>query len=294
MQAERLADNSELAAGKKLIARELKMHTFSVNPDKCISCGQCVADCLASVLEMRDGNPLFAKPESCIGCLHCFAICPVGAISMDGYEPDQEPPMEDIPAAKSVDAFIRQRRSIRSFQQENIDPGTIRNMLELAWSAPSGVNQHLLQISVIDDMAAMDKFRREVYGHLRDLVASGKFNNEYLLKSLGSSPDNWLKEDKVLRGAPHMVAVSYAKNAATGSQDAIIYLSYLEFLARSMGFATLWCGFMYLLMRFMPELKTPLGIPDDYEFGYPMLLGKTDIHYSRGFERRGAKIYVVR
>lgn len=269
------------------------MHTFSVDSGKCISCGQCIADCLASVLEMRDGNPFFARPDSCIGCLHCFAICPVGAITMDGYEPDKALPMAKLPSPESVEALLAQRRSIRSFKQENIDPATMNDMLEKAWSAPSGINQHLLQVSVINDMEEMNKFRTWLYDHLKNLVASGRFNNEYLMRSLGPAQEKWLQEDKVLRHAPNMVVVSYAKDAGTGSQDAIIYLSYLEMLARSKGFGTLWCGFLYLLSQFMPEMKKPLGIAEDYNIGYPMLLGKPNVHYSRGFARRGAKIHLV-
>lgn len=269
------------------------MHSFSVDPGKCVSCGQCVADCLASVLEMRSGNPFFARPDSCIGCLHCFAVCPVGAITLDGYDPEKAPTLEAIPTTKNMQAFIRQRRSIRSFKQENIDADTMRAMLTMAWSAPSGINQHLLQVSVIADMAEMNKFRHELYGRLGELVDAGKFDNAYMLKTLGASRQAWLQADKILRGAPHMVVAAYAKTAATGNQDAIIYLSYLEMLARTMGIGTLWCGFMYLLMKLMPELKQRLAIPDDYEVGYPMLLGRPDVHYSRGFERRGAKIHLV-
>lgn len=270
------------------------MHTFSVDPDKCISCGQCVGDCLASVLEMRDGNPFFARPASCIGCLHCFSICPVGAITMDGYDPNKALPMEAIPTTKSMEALIRQRRSIRHFKQENIDGDTLRRLLEIAWSAPSGVNQHLLQVSVISDMAEMNKFRTELYTMLKSMVSSGKFDNEYLLRSLGPSQEKWLSNDKILRNAPNMVVVSYAKNSATGAQDSIIYLSYFEILARTMGIGTLWCGFLYLIMQYIPELKKSLGIADDYDIGYPMLLGKPDIQYSRGFVRRGAKIQIVK
>lgn len=269
------------------------MHKFKVDPDKCVSCGLCVQDCLFSVLELQNGNPVFALPEKCIGCLHCYAICPQGAISMDDYNPENALPMAEIPTVDSVEAFIRQRRSIRSFKQENIGHDAMRKMLEMAWSAPSGVNQHLLHISVIDDIGQMNAFRKNVYASLVDMRKSGLLNDERLLAFLGPSPEAWLKNDVLFRGAPHMVAVSDAKKASTGHPDCFIYLSYLEMLAYANGFGALWCGLMYRLLPFLPQSLQRLGIPDGYDLGYVMLLGKPAVHYQRGLKRRNPQINFV-
>lgn len=138
------------------------MHTFKVDRQKCVSCGKCARDCPISVLEMKDGHPEFAKPESCIGCLHCYAICPVGAITFDSFNPADGLPLEALPDAKSVGAYIRQRRSIRSFESVEIPHDKLHGMLELAWSAPSGGNQHRLQVSVIDNIAEMNEFKKHI------------------------------------------------------------------------------------------------------------------------------------
>lgn len=270
------------------------MHKFHVDPDKCISCGACVRDCLFAVLEMRDRNPFFAKPDSCIGCLHCYAVCPMGAISMDGHNTENALPMKPIPTTENMEAFIRQRRSIRSYKKENIGKDTIQNLLEMAWNAPSGENDHLLQISVIDEIAEMDAFRKEVYDLLWDFSKSGKFTNKIILDYLGPSRDAWLDEDKLFRGAPHLLMVSYAKNGATGMQDADIYLSYLEILAWTQGLGTLWSGFLYYIFKSIPELEKRLGMPDGYELGYVMVMGKPAVQYQRGFERGNANIHIVR
>lgn len=269
------------------------MHKFKVDPDKCVSCGLCVQDCLFSVLEMQNGNPVFEQAKKCIGCLHCYAICPQGAISMDDYDPEKALPIAKIPTVENVGAFIRQRRSIRSFKQENIDHNSMRKMLEMAWSAPSGVNQHLLHVSVIDDIAQMEDFRKEVYASLADMKDAGLLTDERLLAFLGPSPDAWLKNDVLFRGAPHMVAVSDAKKASTGHQDCFIYLSYLEMLAYANGFGALWCGLMYRLLPLLPQCLKKLDIPQGYDLGYVMMLGKPAVHYSRGLERRNPQIHYV-
>lgn len=269
------------------------MHKFSVDASKCVSCGLCLKDCLFSILELQDGKPVFSKPELCTGCLHCYAICPEGAIRMDGNDPAKALPLEKIPTSSEVGAFIRQRRSIRQFRQENLEAGAMRGMLEMAWNAPSGVNQHHLQISVIDDIGEMDVFRKYLYGEIGKMKDAGTLDAR-LLAFLGPSQEDWLKNDVLFRGAPHMVVASCAKNAATGIPDCLIYLSYLEMLASAAGFGTLWCGLVYRLLKALPEAEKRLGIPQDHETGYVMLLGKPAVRYARGLERHGANIHFVR
>lgn len=269
------------------------MHNFRMDKEKCVSCGLCAADCLFSVLKMKDGHPDFANPEHCIGCLHCYAICPAGAISMDEYDPAKALPQGKIPEPERVEAFIRQRRSTRSFKEENIDPAVLQNMLETAWSAPSGVNQHRLLISAINDRKKMDAFRELVYDGLREMKRKGQFADEHLQAYLGSNPDAWLQNDVIFRHAPHLVVASYAPDAATGIPDCLIYLSYLEFLACSKGFGTLWCGLGLGVLNHLPEATRHLGIPADYKPGYVMLLGISSVHYARGIMRHDARIRLV-
>lgn len=269
------------------------MHKFLVDSEKCVSCGSCARDCPVSVLEIRNGNPVFAHPERCVGCLHCYAICPTGAITMDGLTPAMAPVAGNLPTADNVEAFIRQRRSIRSFKRENIAPETFRRMLEMAWSAPSGGNQHLLQLSVIDDLNEMDIIREKTYSTIADRMRKGTFGDKWLLAYLGASPAQWLENDVIFRGAPHFVIVSCSKSAITGIPDCFIYLSYLEMLACASGFGTLWCNILYRLPRLAPELTDLFGIPDDHEIGYAMLLGIPSVHYARGLERHDAKIHVI-
>lgn len=123
---------------------------------------------------------------------------------------------------------------------------------------------------------------------------AGTVPNKLLLDYLGPDHGRWLADDRIFRGAPHMVTVSCAQDALTGRPDCHIYLSCLELLAWSMGYGTLWLGFMDMILGFMPGIKQSLGIPDNYEVGYPMLLGKSKVSYARGFERRHANIHVVR
>ena len=49
-----------------------------VNPDTCIGCGKCRANCGQAAIDMVDKHAVVN--ENCLGCGHCIAYCPTGAI----------------------------------------------------------------------------------------------------------------------------------------------------------------------------------------------------------------------
>ena len=271
------------------------MHKFHCDEQKCVSCGQCARDCLLSLLSMESGHPVMTVPEKCIGCLHCFAICPTGAIRLDDYRPEEAPGPRPLPSLEQARAFAFQRRSIRRFKRENCDPVLIRGIMEDAFSAPSGVNQRLLLASAIIDGEVMDSFRRLLYAGIKKIAASPDSPLTRLIHILGEDKDEetWIKEDKVLRGAPHFVACSHSRRAITGEPDCFIYLSLFEELAVAAGIGTVWCGYLTHCLKAMPALREFAGVTPDYQIGYSMLFGAPDVKYARGVRRRPAKIFIA-
>lgn len=64
---------------------------------RCTACGDCVALCPTSCLEMGELAPWLPRPHDCISCSLCALICPADAIRMmplerddDGDEPDDD------------------------------------------------------------------------------------------------------------------------------------------------------------------------------------------------------------
>jgi NAD-dependent dihydropyrimidine dehydrogenase PreA subunit len=49
---------------------------------RCTGCGECVAHCPESALDMRDGKAVVAHPERCTYCMLCEEVCPTSAISL--------------------------------------------------------------------------------------------------------------------------------------------------------------------------------------------------------------------
>ncbi len=269
---------------------------FTVDKELCVSCGACAEDCLPQAIQMEGEYPSIPNEEHCMRCLHCLAVCHTGAISILGHDPAESEPLKGrLPAPEQVATLMKGRRSVRRYKQENVDPALLRRVLDVAAHAPTGVNARQLWVTVIDDTASMDAFRKEVYQRLEDLVRENRMPENPRRQFFSSAPELWRKGlDPIFRHAPHCVLVSNAKDAPCREQDSLIYLSYFELMAQSGGLGTVWCGLLYWCLRLvLPELIRRLGIPETHELGYAMLFGSPAVQYQRTAERGPADVHRV-
>ena len=266
-----------------------------VDPEKCVGCGLCVADCNPRVLELdgADRRPRFVEDgeERCFKCQHCLAICPAGALSILGLDPADSEERGRGPAPAGLLNLIKCRRSCRSYRRGNVDKDKLdklKNML--AW-APTGVNDHRLFFSFIDDAEVMDDFRREFLGKLLKLVDSGAPGAEKFARYKNRLLAG---EDVIFRGAPHLVLACTPADAPCADIDPVIALSYFELYAQSLGLGTLWCGLFIWSLLAMPEFLKRLGVPDGYVPGYAMMFGNTGLNYPRATQPPPVGIHSVR
>ena len=266
-----------------------------IDSEKCVGCGLCVADCNPRALEL-DGSsrtPRFVEDgeKRCFKCQHCLAICPAGALSILGLDPaDSEERGRGLDPAELLN-LIKCRRSCRSYRRGSVDKATLdklKNML--AW-APTGVNDHRLFFSFIDDAEVMDDFRRDFLAKLLKLVESEAPGAEkfarYKKRLLAG-------EDVIFRGAPHLVLACTPADAPCAAVDPVIALSYFELYAQSLGLGTLWCGLFIWSLVAMPEFMKRLGVPEGYVPGYAMMFGNTGLNYPRATQPSPAQTYSVR
>lgn len=273
------------------------MLNFRVNRQSCTKCGQCVADCPAMIIAMEDGYPAIApeKEASCYRCQHCLAICPPGAVSILGLKPSGSRPLiNGFPDPDKLELLIKGRRSVRRYQDENLDPALLQHLLEVAWHAPTGVNSRQVRFTVVADKDKMALLREEVMSGLTRLVRENA-----LPESLSYYADfimMWEKSgyDVIFRGAPHLLVASAPGNVATPQQDCLIALSYFELFAQANGVGTVWDGLAKrAIAELLPETRRTLGIPDDHQIGYAMVFGKPAVRYARTVQHGPALIHRV-
>jgi len=261
------------------------MYQFSVDESLCTHCGLCAVDCPACIIDQEgDGLPSISpdKEELCYKCQHCLAVCPTGAISILGKNPADSRPLSSasFPSFEQMDHFIRSRRSIRHYQDKNVDPSLISNLLKTLAYAPTGVNMQELTFNVIDDKDVMSRFRDTLFATLAEATAKDSFPEQFArLKEIAELPRD-VASRLIFRGAPHALIVSGPPEALCVDADVVLSVAYFDLLAQSTGLGTLWWGYLKFILTAVPELKSVLGIPEDHVF-YGALFGLPAIKYAR-------------
>ena len=168
-----------------------------------------------------------------------------------------------------MEALIRGRRSVRNYQDKNIESSVMERLLQVSWQAPTDVNARGVLFTVADNKKAMDRLRIAVMNRLAELVHYDILSEP--LEFFAGFVKLWEEQeiDILFRGAPHIIITSAPKNCPCPEQDCIIALSYFELFAQGLGQGRAWDGLAKLAFsELMPEFSEKLGIPSDHTIGY--------------------------
>lgn len=273
------------------------MLKLEIDQDKCIRCGLCAQDCPVSIIDMQAGTPAIAPDQeiACFKCQHCLAVCPTGALAILGRKPEESRLLEgNLPDPDQLETLIKGRRSVRHYQDENLEPELLQRLLDVAWQAPTGHNARQVRFSLIDNKEAMARFRERTMATLAQVVRENRLPAG--LEFFAEFVALWEKQgvDTVFRGAPHLLVASAPRACASPLPDCLIALSYFELFAQSLGIGTVWDGIAkWAINDLAPELRQTLGIPDDHLIGYVMAFGKPAVRYQRTVENGPANVVRV-
>mgnify|MGYP000927266075 CR=1 FL=1 len=156
---------------------------ITINHEKCSACGLCVSVCKSFCLKIdnkqlkKTNNSIFG----CIGCGHCMAICPNDAIKINGREISPQeminiPPKENTANYEQFLNLMYRRRSIREFQDREVDEHIIQKILEAAQTSPMGLPPSDVNVLVICGKKKVNCFAKDYSEYLKSLrFLSSKF-----------------------------------------------------------------------------------------------------------------------
>ena len=267
---------------------------FRVDESRCVGCGQCVLVCPGGVLSLNARKVPVIRDfsefgwDGCWRCEHCLAVCPKGAVSILGRRPeDSLTPVNPEIAAPVLDALIVNRHSCRRFQNRNVEPETVKAILNLLANAPNGGNKQLVEFTLIDDREQMDRFRKIAYAEMERLAAQDIFPEGYDRKSYEQLKgwEKTVRPDMLFCGAPHILIPHAPLGRGEPRQDVLIACAYFELLCASRGLGCVMMTFPLDVLNLMPDVKALLQIPENHFVGMIIGFGYPQIRYARGTQR---------
>ena len=222
-------------------------------------------------------------------CQHCLAVCPTGAVRLDGKGAEDCVAADhaELPTPAAVGNWLRLRRSVRQFKDEDVNPGELDAILHMLGNTPTGCNARSLTFSCFPNRLSMRKMRESFL----EFVARPSLEPLPHLIAVQVQRMNTDGDDLFFRGASGMLIVSSDTgnpDVTTPREDVTIACANFELLANASGIATCWCGFLGLAERELPGLVECLaGVPSGRPFA-AILFGVSDVRYPRGVARDDA------
>lgn len=268
---------------------------IQMNSEKCIGCGLCAKDCVASDLVIENGNAS-AKNISCIKCGHCIAVCPTNAISIDDYNMadviDYDKETFDIEPERILN-FIKFRRSIRHFKENPVETDKISKIIEAGRFTATGSNsQNVSYVVVRDHITELRSLALRSLNDTAQLALSQQQPNPasvYYAKKFKSMYEADLaqpgKEDSLFFHAPAVLLI-----VSDSPVNAALAASNMELMAVAQGLGAFYCGFFTRAAHDNQEIKKLLGLSAKQEIAVCLVLGYPDVTYLRTVPRKKADV----
>jgi nitroreductase/Pyruvate/2-oxoacid:ferredoxin oxidoreductase delta subunit len=282
------------------------MQIIEVNQEKCINCGECIADCPSRLFSEKENNAkkiiTFADPyASCISCGHCIGICPTDAIVYESSELATDLPKtwkQDKPQYSQLKTFLRNKRSIRRYRPEAVEETDINAILDVMKYAPSASNERAwkfmvltdpqkikaLSLKVVDSVSLTRKLVTNfiiktffIFGKLRKIIHAPGFKAS-LDSIIG---DSQAGKDPIFYGAPCVIILLAPNYGNLAGCDSGISLTYGMLAAEARGLGSCWIGIAQESLQRLPGLRKFIGIPRGYKPWGCFTLGKPAAKYHR-------------
>jgi nitroreductase/NAD-dependent dihydropyrimidine dehydrogenase PreA subunit len=262
------------------------MVLLSVDQEKCKRDGICAAVCPASIIEFKfkEAFPTLigGGDELCLHCGHCVAVCPHGALSHEVMNTTECPPVRDELNLQpdQVEQFLRSRRSIRTYKKKQVDRDVLTKLIKLASFAPSGHNTQPVNWLVIYDSDEVQRLAGIVAEWMGSLIKEGSPLAATL--HMDRVVAAWeAGEDRICRGAPHVLIAHAPKDERTAPAACTIALTYLELATLTFGLGACWAGYFNAAANSWPPMAEALGLPEGHVSFGAMMVGRPKFKYPR-------------
>ena len=269
---------------------------MKVNSEKCVGCGLCVKDCFPKDIEIVDGKAKINNVK-CFKCGHCIAVCPKDAVSTDDYN------MEDVKNYNEAEFniepdtllnFIKFRRTIRQFKNEDVETEKISKIIEAGRFTQTGTNSQNVSYIVVKDNIeqlkemALENLKirgEEILKNLNPQTMPYKRYAQMWIKMYEEYKEDPKKNDKLFFNAPALILV-----VSDSQVNAALASSNMELMTNAQGLGTFYSGFFAMAAQGNEKIRELLGLEGKNEIVTCMVVGYPNVKYARTVPRKDASI----
>lgn len=283
--------------------------TVTIDAAACTKCGACVRVCAAGVLEAERGcvPAVAASPLGCIACGQCMMVCPAGAVKVcgRGISPDDLVPLPEPGRradADSLAALMLARRSVRRFDEREVEPELLERVVDLATTAPMGIppwdvgcvavrgraDVRRLAAGVIAGYEGFLKMARPwLLAALRPFVGQARY--ETFAQFIRPLAETYVRahragRDALFYDAPALLV--FHQSPYADPADAVIACTYAMLAAESLGLGSTIIGGAPPILQRNAKLCRSIGIPAGQKPSVSLILGHPAVRFRHAIRRR--------
>ncbi len=227
----------------------------------CNACGICSLVCPEGSIKTDESGVVISFESTCIGCGHCGCYCPSNCFSL----PEEN--CGNIPKSEQMQNLFETRRSVRHFQERQVDEAVIRSLLEPVGFSPTGQNAQGIAVEVILGRNAIQKLVVDPLVKMVQILDSFRLLSLFAGKSRGAVTKIRNGEDIITWKAPCILLFRAPAGNVTGKTDAVIAAAMVSMKAEAMGLGTFWNGVVQLASVFLKVKRSHAVLC----VGYPLL-----------------------
>jgi Fe-S-cluster-containing hydrogenase component 2 len=290
--------------------------TIKIDQGTCKLCGQCARICAAEVLVLENNHVQVHEdtPFGCIACGHCMMVCPEGSITVTGRGLSAEdllplPTPESRATADQLASLMRARRSVRRFQEREIEPEVLNRIVEMAASGPMGIPPWDVGCVIIRGRDKVQELASEIIqgyeqflkifkpwllAGMRPFLRRATYDQfRHFIRPLAQTYVDGRRagRDFLFYDAPAVLIFHHSPYADT--TDAAIACTYAMLAAESQGLGNTMIGGAPPMLQRNKRLCGRLGIPTGNTPSISLIVGYPAIQFRRSVQRRFSHLNTI-
>jgi nitroreductase/NAD-dependent dihydropyrimidine dehydrogenase PreA subunit len=279
-----------------------------INQDLCKACGICGHVCPRHIpVTIDNDNKKMTMISSeriglCMECGHCAAVCPNRAIQVEGLNEEKFALVKELDIDDNqLLSLMKQRRSIRRYEDKPVPREIINRIIDAARSSPTGTGRMTTGVIVIDNpktLATLSELAYKMYEglkkNLKNPIARFLIKRQTGKKMIRALQDfvmpgmhwyiRWYREGKsneILRDCPALMLFHSPIYEPMGAENCLIAAFHAIMMAQVKRIGTCFNDLVPPACNRVPEIRNLLGLPDDREVYASITLGYSKYKFKR-------------